>query len=248
MASADNKLKEEIIAELRQDLNRGGGAMQVINMVMLVLIGLVIGFAVGQRFERKRQAVMDRPGLAARAAAQRNPNGELPPDHPPINAAEGGEVDMMALVQTLQGRLEEDPDDLEALIQLGNLNFQIERMETAIEYYQRALALDPGNPNVITDMGIANRRLGRFDEALDAFELAASLDETHWQSRLNRGVVLMMDKGDLHGAIDAFEDFLAMGPDVPNRDAVERQLEQLRQEDAAHGHGDTDASATDADA
>ncbi len=224
MSQSKSDLKAEILTELRQEMGTSSGVTQYLNIGLLVVIGFFLGFFLGRRYERVWRTQVQ--PLAAAAAPAPRPGEPLPPDHPPLEEVGGG--DPMAPVLALRARLEENPNDLEALIGLGNLNFDIGRMEASIGYYQRAIALDPRNADVITDMGLAQRNLGRIDDALQSFELAASVNPTHPQSRLNRAVVLLLDKGDHVGAIRAFEVYLALGPNVPRRAEIEQQLEQLR--------------------
>ena len=250
MTKSKDTLKEEIKAELRHEMGAGGSAFfQYLNLALLVAVGFVAGFVIGQRYERnlpRRVARAGGPG--AQAQAQQAEAGQLPADHPPIESVAGG--DPMKAVLDLRERLEKDPNDLEALVGLANMNFDIGRFDMAVEHYQRAVAIDPTNPNVITDMGIALRRLSRFDDAVQAFRMASSLDPGHWQSRLNLGIVLMVDKRDDRGALAAFEEYLALGLNLQNRGEVEQEVKRLRQQIAGEArlHGPEEPEAGEADA
>jgi len=115
-------------------------------------------------------------------------------------------------IPQLKGMLQKNPNDLNALIALGNIYFDTHRPQEAVDAYSRALAIDPKNPDVRTDLGIMYRELRRFDEALDAFRRAAQDDPQHLNSRFNIGIVLEYDKGDFPGAIQAWEEFLKVAP------------------------------------
>lgn len=256
-----NDLKEQIKAELRQELAPGRPpVIQYVNIALLVAIALFGGFWLGRRYERilvtGQRTTSPRPAQApAQTAAQPRPTGEIPPGHPPIPGQDGeasgqmpsADMPGMAPILQMRDRLQKDPNDLEALVFLANANMDIGRLEEAVDYYRRAIALDPNNADVITDMGVALVDLGRPDEALEAFELASSVDPSHWQSKLNKAVVLMTQKNDLQGALKAFEDYLKMGPDVPRRKEVEEQIELLRRRlgGEARVHGETPPQADD---
>lgn len=230
MTQSKQDLKDEILVELRQDMGGSSSWTQYINMALLVAIGVAGGFLFGRHYERtwRNEVAPHLNATAPRPAQGRAPDGQVPPDHPPLTDVGGG--DPMAPVLALRARLEADPNDLEALIGLGNLNYDIGRMEASIDYYQRAIAIDPTNPDVITDMALAQREMGGTDDALRSLELAMSMDATHWQSRLNRAIILIVDQGDQEAALEAFEVYLELGPGVPNYEQVVRQVEELRKQ------------------
>jgi cytochrome c-type biogenesis protein CcmH/NrfG len=128
----------------------------------------------------------------------------------------------------LQGILKEDPKNLKALVDLGNLYFDTDQIDSAIQVYSRALELDPKNADVRTDMGIMYRRKGDPDRAISEFKKAAQDDPKHVNSRYNMGVVLLHDKADIKGAIQAWEQFLKVEPTGPRAENIRNQMEKMR--------------------
>lgn len=59
-------------------------------------------------------------------------------------------------------------------------------------------------------MGIMYRDLGQYHKAIDAFRQAALDDPLYARSRFNLGMVLAFDMKDDRGAIEAWEEFLAL--------------------------------------
>lgn len=131
--------------------------------------------------------------------------------------------------ETLKTLLEKDPDNVRALIRLGNIYFDTGQNEDAVNAYRKALVLNPKNADVRTDMGICLRRLKRADEAIEAFKEAIDANPRHYQSRYNLGLVLLHEKNDLQGAIDAWEGLLKSVPEFPGRDKLALQVEKLKQ-------------------
>ena len=105
-----------------------------------------------------------------------------------------------------------NPENVEALIRLGNLYFDTEQPKKAIMAYNKALELDPNNPNVMTDLGVMYRRKGQPSEAIKAFDKAIKIDPRHEASRFNKGVVLLHDLNDPKGAIRAWEELVELNP------------------------------------
>jgi len=144
------------------------------------------------------------------------------------NNAQAMKADTQKQISILQSLLKEDPKNQKALIELGNLYFDAEQFDPAIQAYSRALEIDPRNADVRTDMGIMYRRKGDFDRAIAEFKKAAEDNPGHVNSRYNLGVVLLHDKGDVKGAIKAWEDFLKVEPAGPRAENIRNQMEKLR--------------------
>ncbi|NTW92148.1 MAG: tetratricopeptide repeat protein, partial [Methanoregulaceae archaeon] len=90
------------------------------------------------------------------------------------------------------------------------------------------LAAKPDNPDVRTDMGIMYRKLGQFDKALEEFKKAAQTDPKHVNSRYNIGLVLLHDKQDMKGAINAWEEYLKVDPNSERAQRIRAQIEKMK--------------------
>jgi len=128
----------------------------------------------------------------------------------------------------LQARLQSNPKDLAALIELGNLYFDNSQCTDAIGYYQRALNENPNNPDVRTDMGVCYFYSGDADKALKEFDRALKDDPKHSQTLFNVGVVKMQGKNDYKGAIAVWEELLKVDPNYQGRARVESLLAEAR--------------------
>jgi cytochrome c-type biogenesis protein CcmH/NrfG len=130
--------------------------------------------------------------------------------------------------QPLLARLQTNPKDVSALIDLGNLYYDASQWSDAIGYYTRALNENPVNPDVRTDMGIAYFYSGDSDRALKEFDHALKDDPRHAQTYYNIGVVKMQGKNDPQGAIAAWESLLQIDPAYKDRAKVETMLAEAR--------------------
>jgi cytochrome c-type biogenesis protein CcmH/NrfG len=137
-------------------------------------------------------------------------------------------ADLQKQVDTLRSILKDDPNNLKVLIQLGNLYFDANQFDPAIETYSRALEIDPKNPDVRTDMGIMYRKKRDYDRAIAEFKKAAEVDPKHVNSRYNLGIVLLHDKQDIKGAIKAWEDYLRVEPTGPRADNIRNQMDKMK--------------------
>ncbi len=160
---------------------------------------------------------------------EKAPPAILPMSKPPsVEAPAQPTAEMKSQIAALQDILKKDPKNVKALVELGNIYFDSNQADKAIEVYSRALDLESRNSDVRTDMGIMYRRKGQFDKAVAEFKKAAEDDPKHVNSRYNLGVVLLHDKGDLKGAVKAWEDYLKVDPDSPRAQNIRTQLEKMR--------------------
>ena len=148
--------------------------------------------------------------------------------NPPSPSPAAPTADIEKQIAPLLSILKDDPKNLNALIELGNVYFDSEQFDKAIGSYSKALEIDPKNANVRTDMGIMFRRKGDFDRAIAEFKKAAKDDPKHVNSRYNLGVVLLHDKGEMKGAVQAWEDYLQVEPSGPRAENIRNQMGKLK--------------------
>jgi len=127
----------------------------------------------------------------------------------------------------LRGALLANPNDLDVLIQLGNLYYDNQKFQDAVDWYGRALEIDPKNINVRTDRGTSYWNLGRADAAIAEFRKSLELNSSHAQTLYNLGVVFLKGKNDVQEARKAWETLLATNPNYPERARVQEQLASL---------------------
>jgi tetratricopeptide (TPR) repeat protein len=137
-------------------------------------------------------------------------------------------ADVQKQIGFLQSVLKDDPKSLNTLIQLGNAYFDSGQIDRAIETYSKALEIVPNNADVHTDLGIMYRRKGDYDRAIAEFKKAAEIDPQHVNSRYNLGIVLLHDKGDIKGAIKAWEDYLKVQPTGPRAENIRNQMTRMK--------------------
>jgi len=191
-------------------------------VILMVVIAFLVGFVAGATVAilrgtkgAEKAAVVQKPQMA--------PPG-VPASAPPVRDP----MELASQIQTLKEIVKKDPKNLPAWVELGNLYFDSNRVEEAIEAYRQYLAIKPDNPDVRTDMGIMYRRLGQFDRALEEFRKAAQSDPKHANSRYNIGVVLLHDKQDIKGATTAWEEYLKVDPNSERAQRIRAQIDKMK--------------------
>jgi cytochrome c-type biogenesis protein CcmH/NrfG len=198
-------------------------------VILYVVIALVIGFVGGATVGilwmtrgAEKVARVQKPQMAPPGSPMPGPpvQGPTPPARDSVEVA--------SQIQTLKEIVKKDPKNLPAWVELGNLYFDTDQPKEAIEAYSRYLAVKPDNADVRTDMGIMYRKLGQFDKAIEEFRKAAQSDPKHANSRYNTGLVLLHDKGDMKGAIKAWEDYLKVDPNSEKAQRIRAQIEKMK--------------------
>jgi cytochrome c-type biogenesis protein CcmH/NrfG len=115
-------------------------------------------------------------------------------------------------ILTLEESVSDNPKDFESWVKLGNLYFDTDNYQRAINAYNRYLELKPDNPNVWTDLGVMYRRSGQPADAVAAFDRAISLDPKHETALFNKGIVLLHDLGNREAAVKAWEKLAEINP------------------------------------
>lgn len=147
----------------------------------------------------------------------------------PVIREQNTASDVRSRIAGLEKMLAVNPNNVEALVQLGNDYFDAGNYEKAVETYQRSLQIDSRNADVITDMGVGYRKLGKSKEAVDGFRRALEVDPDHAMALFNLGIVLRDDLKDYEGALKAWETFLQKAGDSRYAVMVRPWVQQLRQ-------------------
>ncbi len=156
------------------------------------------------------------PGAVVLPATGGAPNGSGAPNSvgggtPPQAAAGGPPAPVQRLLTELRGRLQQNPNDLAALVNLANLYFDAGKYDQAIGYYKRALAIDPDNPDTRTDYATALHGEDRDLESLAQLQIVLDKKPDFAEALFNEGVVANAI-GRRTQAIAAFRAFLRVAP------------------------------------
>jgi len=195
-------------------------AMKKDKALLLIIVAFLAGFIIGAISGIKFYA------------SQRGESASVPHEHEGGPASPQTKTNLTANltqeIAQLEDVLKRDPNNLQALIPLGNAYFDTDQYNKAIDVYQRVLKIDPKNADVRTDMGIMYRSTKDYDSAVREFRQAAKDNPTHVNSRFNLAIVLQNDKKDIPAAISAWEGFLKVEPAGQRAGMAQTQLEQLK--------------------
>ena len=77
---------------------------------------------------------------------------------------------------------------------MGDLHFELERYEPAIQEYEAALKMQPDNSQLCLNLGNVYYRLARYSEATDYYRKSVQTDPFYATARLMLGDALLTDR------------------------------------------------------
>ncbi len=114
-------------------------------------------------------------------------------------------------VEYLTKELAKSPDRVDLLFRLGNLYYDMTKMDDAVKNFERAVELDPQFVGALVNLGGAYDELGRLDDALEVYNKALAIEPDEDRTLCNIGGVYFR-KRQYRAAIDHFEKALAANP------------------------------------
>ena len=146
----------------------------------------------------------------------------------PAYAQDSGEVSV-SRVPELQKKLQLDPDDSEALLQLA-LEYSLQKQYAkAVDVYFKLLKLEPNNFHAYNNLGILYKKTGQYADALHCYEQARRLQPDSYWVPYNIGLAYE-SMGRMQEARESYGKALSLNPDFS------QALQRLRElsDDPAH--------------
>jgi Flp pilus assembly protein TadD len=183
--------------------------------IVCVLVALVVGFIAGSVTAILKGT--KEPGMDLLFPVSAFSLSTIPPS-----------IELTEAIENLKETLRRNPRDLPALIKIGELYSSSGKTREAIAAYSEYLTVRPEDPDVRTHLGILLRRSGDTEGAVEEFRKAARGAPRHANSQYNLGIVLLYDRMDTPGAIQAWEDFLKVAPEGEMARRVRDKIGKLR--------------------
>lgn len=138
-------------------------------------------------------------------------------------------MDEKQSISALKERLNQDINDIEAALSLGNLYYDMNDAPRSIVYYRRVLDIDPALTNARTDLGAMYWRNEDIGLAEQAFRDAIAGDSSFGQAYVNLGMLLRHARGKVTEARAVWQQLLAVNPEH----ALAAKARELLQETAS---------------
>lgn len=130
----------------------------------------------------------------------------------------------------LEATLASNPDDVDALVELGEINITTHDRDKAVELFGRALAIDPLNEDALYYIADQNYANGDHDLAIMQLEKIVANNPNYAQAYQLLGYVYGMGKNDYSAGIQALENYIAVAEPGMSVDIAKQYIEDWRKE------------------
>ena len=130
-------------------------------------------------------------------------------------------------IAALEQEIANIPENVNAMIELGDIYFDGNRYQEAISTFLRAEKIAPANVHILNDLGLLYMSTGDNDTALEKFEAVLKIDPSHIHSLYYVGLV-HRETGNRDKAVQVFEEILGLNPDPKLADAVRQEIAALK--------------------
>lgn len=151
-------------------------------VILAVFVSLAAMFATSFVYR------LENPNLVVKAKQQHGASASAGEGGAP--AGMGGAMNgAMSRVREYMDRVEKNPDDVEALVGLGNSFLMMRAWDRALEPLEKARALAPGDATVLKAVGIAYFNKADYAKATECYEGVLKLDPNDTLALFNLGVI-----------------------------------------------------------
>lgn len=113
----------------------------------------------------------------------------IPVNQAPPQTSSGVDLNNIQLINNLEAKVKQNPEDYKSLLQLANLKNDSGLFEAAIKDYKTYLAKKPEDADARVDMGVSYFNLKDFANAIKEMETALKYVPKHQIAYLNLGIV-----------------------------------------------------------
>jgi tetratricopeptide (TPR) repeat protein len=188
----------------------------VITAVSFACFGVLVGWILGSQ---QNGPSMTAAPAAAATQASNSPAQNGADNAPPLDVQRAADLERTANQQ---------PTNETVRVDLANVYFDARRFDLAIPWYLAALKLNPKDIDASTDLGVSYYYSNQVEQALAQLDHSLSLNPKHGKTLLNQGVIRAFGKEDLKGAIQSWEQVLAVAPGTEEAKQAQRMLENLK--------------------
>jgi tetratricopeptide (TPR) repeat protein len=120
-------------------------------------------------------------------------------DHPSLTRHEQVAADPMSDMTSLMERLQENPEDKQALFMLGQRFMQMQAWDKALEFWNRLQKLESENKSVLTQKGFCLFQKDKYEQAAGIFKEILRMDAEDYRAHYNLGMLYKyyLEKPDL---------------------------------------------------
>ena len=129
-------------------------------------------------------------------------------------------------IANLEAAVRANPQDLRALVTLGDTLLDARRGREALRVFLKAEAIAPDDTHVLSDLGTIYQQSGQLEKALTKFTRVVELDPSQMGARVHMAI-LYQNTGDAAKALETLNTALAMNPEPRYAEMIRTQIAKL---------------------
>lgn len=176
--------------------------------ILFTLVGIGFGLFFGFAFVAwaNQRGVQARPAGAAAASGAAMTDAESSINH-------GEQQQLQAALQSASQRARENPQNFDAQMEAGQISYQAQRLDDALEFWLKANQLRPNEVEPVIQLGNANYDAGRFEAAEKWYTAALVKEPDNVNVRTDLGLTFLLRQAhDYDRAIAEFRRSLERDP------------------------------------
>ncbi len=135
-------------------------------------------------------------------------------------------------IAELEKFLKDTPDNIQALVTLGDLYYDSNQLHDAINVFNKAVKFQPESVHIQNDLGMLYQKTGQYDLAIERFWAALKIDPTHLDSLFRIGLIYRYNKREDKKALQIFEEILSKNPEPRLSKMLAEEIEKIKAENA----------------
>ena len=134
----------------------------------------------------------------------------------------------MASIQQNKSKIQTEPKNVTALMELGHANFMIQRFDVSAGYYERVLKIEPRNIEARISLSNTYIFMQNLDGSLGELDKILAVDKNHAEALYNKGLIMLQSKGDSAGSKVYWDQLIKKHPDHQLTYDVKQSLAKTR--------------------
>jgi len=140
---------------------------------------------------------------------------------------EHGQANVEQQIQQYRATLENNPQDVNTLIALGDLYLNTKNFTEAWKIFTLAQRIAPDNTHVLVDLGGIYYQIGKIDKALESYERAYTLSPNHPDPLMSMAVIYSREKKDYSKALELYRTVLSSNPEPQMAARAKQEIDNI---------------------
>jgi len=128
----------------------------------------------------------------------------------------------------LKNMIQQNPDDNESRIRLGNLYLESGHDDQAIPLFREVLEKEPGNNHARLHLAQTLADMGRLDESVSEYQTILTNEPANPAALLGLGRVRLYAQQDINGGLEAWNELMRVAPNSQEAQSIRDELEALK--------------------